>query len=134
MTLQNPKPSEEAALRNFSFDFVNKGVSQRHASWTMRTVDGRTINFPRKTPSTTHALTVSEFGVRTRVQYPPSKPVTGDQLRFRGEHHLITQPATLTLLCPCIRFFRSCTEVGAFLVGTLADMAAESKAEQNYSN
>jgi hypothetical protein len=23
MTLQNPKPSEETALRNFSFDFVD---------------------------------------------------------------------------------------------------------------
>ena len=52
ITLQNPKPSEETALKNLSFDLVDWSIS--YPTWTMGTVGRRTINFPRKTPSTTH--------------------------------------------------------------------------------
>ena len=48
MTLQNPKPSEDAALKNFSFDWTDPTSTKSK----MEAIELRTINFPRKTPST----------------------------------------------------------------------------------
>lgn len=49
MTLQKPNPSEEAALRNFSFDYpTNHQPLQKR----MSSVIALTMNLPLRTPST----------------------------------------------------------------------------------
>ena len=92
ITLQNPKPSDFAALKNFSVDWESRvHIFQCRyplKSWAI------TINLPRRTPSTFHAhLALYQL----LLDCSPSTPKSYQWLSTDPENKFDT-PATLTLL------------------------------------
>jgi hypothetical protein len=81
ITLQNPNPSDETALRNFSIDFVDWRI--RHGSWTEGIADRQTINFPRKTPSTNHDP-VRSWVKNVSMSGPTIETCIGESVKILG--------------------------------------------------
>ena len=121
MTLQNPKPSEDTALKNFSLDWTDPPSTK--AKSTIEAIGQRTINFPRKTPSTSQNQTLLSAR-RSSICGTYRRNLHGKEISWHSVSSilLITQPATLTLLSSCRRCFNSSSEVGECLVDGLTAM------------